>query len=290
MSAFLRVEGSSRASFERALRAALALNEPTRAQAVTNVVADVLESHITEEGAVLFGAVEAAAAEITAVTRADTRLGGLLLKSLLQVFREAGPARHAVFRGRVLQFVNTMLPPLLPNSLNRDALIAPASFVLAAGEPEGGGGGELAAELDAGQHLRLDYNLYAMFWRMQQSVSSGTLSLTRPALFDTMMGACEAVLAAAQACLAVSGKLGARGAAAPQEAPEPPLSFFRDPEVLLTHFSPDFDSRGRWEEEHRCLVCCYGLTFVFAASSFKSWCRCSFTCRIWSGRARLSGS
>jgi hypothetical protein len=245
VSAFMRSESSSCESFERSLRAALALSEPTRAQAVTNVVADVLESHTTDEGVALFAVVEGAAAEITAVTRADTRLGGLLLKSLLQVFREAGPARQAAVRGRVLQFVNAMLPPLLPNSLNREALIAPASHVAGgAGEPGVETAGELAGELEGGAQLKLDYSLYATFWRLQQSISSGTLALTRPALFDTMMGACEAVLAAAQACLAASSKLGSKKGSAAVGADAAPLSYFRDPEVLLTHFSPEFDSRG----------------------------------------------
>ncbi len=245
VSAWLPSQDDASAAVSRALRTALALSEPTRSQAATNIAADVLEARTTEECDEVFGALEDSLQALTAVTRADTRLGGLLLKSLLQAYREASPALHASFRGRLLQFVNSLLPPLLPNSLNRDGLVAPASFVVSAADLSGGASDGPIGEAEGDKQLRLDYSLYAMFWRLQQSISAGTLAISRGPHFDSMTVACEAVLAAVQACLAAAGGKVHGKVPYDAEAAPAPLAYFRDPEVLLTHFAPEFDSHGR---------------------------------------------
>ena len=235
-------------SLERVLAAAQRQSEPTRSQALVHSVADALEAWTPSECAGQLEAAEAARGSLRAVTRADTTLGGLLLKTLAASQRSAAPLGQAELRGRLLRLLAFVMPPLHASALNRDGLVASASFAVAARLPED----SVLESMDGATALRLDFQLYGCFWRLQQAISSGAAVLGRAALFDSMMAACESVVGAIQICLDSAkgsvAKLGSDGGDddtdSGREDEERPLSYFRDPEVLLAHFSPEFDRRG----------------------------------------------
>jgi hypothetical protein len=222
---------------KKAISAALSFDEPTRSNAVVYLIPDVMEPQTTEVNEGLFLVVERHGDEIAAILAQGQKLRNFLLSYLVDLYRGTGPARHALFRARILKLLSLVMPAFDRSGLNMKGSIASSSMDLDATVSRA-----LLDEMDEHKGLKLDYGLFASFWRLQQAISRGSAVLNKGGLFDSMVGSCELVLGAIQSC--PSPKLYKEDATAFSAEG---ISFYRDPEVLLAHFSPEFDRRGHFK-------------------------------------------
>lgn len=119
------------------------------------------------------------------------------------------------------------MPPLDKSGLNMRGAVFSSSFKPSPAEATQGG---------LERHEKLDYVLYNAFYKMQEAMGQSGAPGKH---FSNFSSCVDVVLSAIESCTA-----------APRvDVAEAPLAvtFFRDPEVFLAQFSPEFDPRGQFK-------------------------------------------
>jgi hypothetical protein len=218
--------------FLECVKIALGLKEPTRSGALFGCIQDTLETKVAALQEDLFTAVEQCEVDIAALLQqtSEGKNRNAILTCVVDLCRHASD----VFRARLLRFLSVVLPPLDKSALNVMRRIAPASWTVNA---------DAAAPAHVDEHL--DLVLYNMFYRLQHIMAT---PLTNPAPSKFMEGlikATDVVLSAIESSRTVTtrGPSGVRPASPSDAPPAVALSYYRDPEVLLAQFTPEFDAR-----------------------------------------------
>lgn len=238
-----RAVGVTHASVSTALRCAAQLTSPSRESAGCALLQDLIDCASVDDCAQVFDVLEDQLDFFATVVRADARNRVPVLTAVLELYRLTSPERHALFRFRLQRWLAGLLPPFDKSLLNLkqtpaglqgpNPAAADASTAL-----------ELVSQLDDSKALTLDYALFAAFWKLQQIMGAGASSMPAVATFNSFVTACEAVLAAISAA-----RQQAKSYPVSKSVPasDEVLSYFKDPEVLLAHFSPELDRKGHFK-------------------------------------------